>query len=192
MEREFRVAVITPYYKARPEWLLQCHESVRGQTYPCTHILVADGTPDPSVEQWNAQHIVIGNNLADYGDTPRAIGSMSAMGQGFDAITYLDADNWYLPDHIATLVELHRSTAATICTAERTLHRLDGSVLGDCTECDGERFADTSCIMLIGPAREISLAWACIAPGLHPIDDRVRWALIKKRAYPRAHTGRRI
>src|SRR3990172_6396080 len=100
LEGPMRVAVITPYYKAREDWLTRCHESVRAQTHPATHILVADGTPESYVDGWEAQHIVLMKNHGDFGDTPRAVGSVSAIGQGFDAIAYLDADNWYAPEHI--------------------------------------------------------------------------------------------
>ena len=139
-----RVAVITPYHKPQPEWLRQCHESVLSQTHSCVHVLVADGLPVPEPDSWQAQHIILAGNCNDYGDTPRAIGSMSAIGQGFDAIAFLDADNWYLPDHIASLVELHDSTGADVCISHRDLYHLDGTRLGPCDETDGERFADTS------------------------------------------------
>ena len=190
MESKFRVAVITPYFKTRPEWLAQCHESVRSQTHPCVHIMVADGAPEPAVAQWDAQHIVLSKNHNDFGDTPRAVGSMSAIGQGFDAIAYLDPDNWYGQDHIESLVALHVQTKAAVCTSSRNLNRLDGSRLGVCLESDGENFVDTNCLSLMGPARQMGAAWAQIPAGLHPIADRIMWHWIRKGGFPRAHTGR--
>ena len=124
-----RVAVVTPYYRTPDAWLRMCHESVRAQSHTCTHILVADGVAQEIVQNFDCQHIVLSKGHADYGDTPRAIGSMSAIGQGFDAITYLDADNWYEPNHIASLLELHRSTNAEVCTSMRNFHHVNGEQL---------------------------------------------------------------
>ena len=90
-----KVAVITPYHKVPTDWLVQCLESVRSQTYTSTHILVADGIPQDVVDTYGVQHLVLPRCHGDYGDTPRAIGSISAIGQGFDAIAWLDADNWF-------------------------------------------------------------------------------------------------
>jgi len=42
-----RVAVVTPYYKEPEAWLARCLTSVREQTYPVTHLVVADGHPQP-------------------------------------------------------------------------------------------------------------------------------------------------
>src|SRR3989344_8281647 len=105
-----KVAVITPYFNILDEWLLQCHRSVKSQTHPCTHILVADGRAKDIVNSLEAQHILLPVNYRDYGDTPRGVGSILAIGQGFDAIAYLDADNWYYPEHIASMVAAHKES----------------------------------------------------------------------------------
>ena len=129
-----RVAVISPYYETPLDWMRQCHESVLAQTHPCVQILVADGVPVDELDAWNAQHIRLPQHHADYGDTPRAVGSMSAIGQGFEAIAYLDADNWFAPEHIESLVRLHEETGADVCLSSRDLHRIDGSRLGPCRD----------------------------------------------------------
>jgi hypothetical protein len=108
-----RVAVVTPYFREPLDWLRQCHASVRAQTHACTHVMVADGHPQSEVAGWpGLRHIALPTSHGDYGDTPRAIGSIEAIGAGFDAIAYLDADNAYAPDHIESLVELQRRTGA--------------------------------------------------------------------------------
>ena len=145
----FRVAVITPYYQEAEDILRTCYESVQQQSHTCTHYLVADGSPRADVLNWPAEHMVLPRPHRDVGNTPRAIGSLSAMNQGYDAITYLDADNWFYPDHIESMVNLHRQTGAVVCTASRTIHRLDGSLLyADERECDGRKFVDTNCFFL--------------------------------------------
>src|SRR5271166_697694 len=101
-----KVAVVTPYHREPTEWLAQCIAGVAAQTYPCTHILVADGFPRPDLVPPAAQHIQLPRAHADNGNTPRAIGSISAIGEGFDAIAYLDADNWHEPGFIEAMVKL--------------------------------------------------------------------------------------
>jgi glycosyltransferase involved in cell wall biosynthesis len=44
----------------------------------------------------------------DDGNTPWCFGAISARNQGFDAVAYLDSDNWYAPDRIASLADLCR------------------------------------------------------------------------------------
>ena len=183
-----KVAVITPYFNTPLEWLHQCHLSVKAQTYPCTHFIVADGQPHNEVDSWDAQHIKLPVNAADYGDTPRGVGSVVAIGLGFDAIAYLDADNWHAPEHINILLELHKKTRAAVVTAARNLHRLDGTLLGKCFEVDGTRFVDTNCLFLTRAAFDIIPVWWLMPPRFHAIDDRVVWANIMKRNFSRAHS----
>ena len=185
-----KVAVITPYFKTPLEWLYKCHLSIQAQTYPCVHFIVADGQPYDEVDSWDAQHIKLPVNISDYGDTPRGVGSIIAMSQGYDAIAYLDADNWYYPDHIATMVKLQRETGVAVVTSARNLHRLDGSLLGKCIEVDGENFVDTSCLFLTRTAFNNIPVWWSMPPKYHCIDDRVFWANIKSRNLSRIHSGK--
>ena len=99
-----RVAVITPYYKEPLAQLRQCHESVRAQSVPCLHVLVADGHRRRRINHWQAEHVRLPRSHGDIGSTPRLIGSYHAIGLGVDAVAFLDADNWYGPDHIANLL----------------------------------------------------------------------------------------
>jgi len=184
-----KVAVITPYFCEERQLLLTCIDSVREQTYPCTHILVADGEPQPWLTQHSVQHLKLDTNHADYGDTPRGIGSLSAIRQGFDAVAYLDADNWYSSDHITTLVSLHRETGAAVCTSRRNLHRLDGSLLGPCSDVDGEKFTDTNCLMLTKAAFGAVSAWMSIPAEFHCVGDRIMWSHILNHGFSRVHSG---
>jgi len=168
-----KIAVVTPYFNTHPEWLLQCHESVLGQTHPCTHILVADGKPMDLANTLEAQHLCLPVNFADYGDTPRGMGSVMASRQGFDAIAYLDADNWYYPEHIATMVRAHQESGAAVVSASRNLHRLDGSLLGLCNEVDGKSLIDTSCFFLTRAAFALLPVWWNMQAHLHAVGDRV-------------------
>jgi hypothetical protein len=143
------------------------------------------------VNQFAAQHIVLPRAHGDHGDTPRAVGSASAIGQGFDAIAYLDVDNQYHPKHIESLVRLHEETGAPVCTSTRSFHHLDtGRLLGYPARTDGRTFCDTSCLMLFRPALHLALQWALIDPAEHVVGDRVMWERIVGSGVDRAHTGR--
>ncbi len=141
-----KVAVITPYYRESLAWLRQCHESVLAQTHPCRHFMVADGFANEAVAGWDLSHTVLPRAHADYGNTPRAVGALQAHTEGYDAVAFLDADNWFYPEHIAAMVRLHQETGAVVCTATRTLHRLDGSLMFVDRESDGDKHADTNCM----------------------------------------------
>ena len=136
-------------------------------------------------------HLALPRGVADYGDTPRGIGSMYAAGLGFDAIAYLDADNWYLPRHIESLVTLAQQSGAAVLSSRRALHHLeDGRLLAECLMSDGEQFCDTSCMFFTRRAFALLPLWALMDRRLHPIDDRVIWARVMASGLARAHTGR--
>ena len=185
-----KVAVVTPYFNTEADWLMQCHDSVMAQTYPCVHILVADGRPLDMVDALAAQHVRLPVNCADYGDTPRGIGSVLAVSQGFDAIAYLDADNWYYPDHIATMVEMQQQTGTAVISAARNLHRLDGSLLGLCDEVDGRNFVDTSCFFLSRAAFTLLPIWWTMPAHMHAVGDRVFFGNVRHLQLSCTHSQR--
>ena len=188
MPSSLRVAVVTPYYRETPEILRHCHDSVRTQTSPCTHFLIADGHPQEDLANWSAQHIILAQSHGDVGDTPRCIGSLSAMNQGYDAIAYLDADNWYYPHHIETMIDLHRRTGAAVCTATRSIHRLDGSLMYvDTHECDGKNHVDTNCLFLTRTAFRVLPVWAMMPQQLYWYGDRIFWQALLARGLATAH-----
>lgn len=174
-----RIAVVTPYFKEPLEKLTRCHQSVLRQTHPCDHIMVADGFPLDEIDTWKVNHIRLGQNHADYGDTPRIIGTASAATLGYDAIVLLDGDNWFEPDHIESLVKVQTETNAQVVTCPRWLRRQDGSPLDVCTESDGNVFNDTNCYLIMHPVFPIFRAWAFKDPTLGIIGDRVFWEAIK-------------
>ncbi len=184
---ELRVAVVTPYYQETPEILAKCCDSVRRQTHACTHVLVADGHPQPRFATPDALHIVLPAAHQDNGNTARMIGAVSAMNQGFNAIAFLDADNWYEPDHIARMVALHRRTQADVCTAGRMIVREDGSPMFIDWESNGVDFTDTSCLWLTGQALSLVPLWGMMPPKAGPIGDRVFWRAVVNQGVSRAH-----
>jgi hypothetical protein len=184
-----RVAVVTPHLREPGEWFSRCLESVREQTIPCTHFVVDDGG-DACPEGPGVERITLPRPHEDWGDTARAIGAVSAIGRGFDAIAWLDADNWFLPEHIETMLSTHVQTGAAVVTSTRTLHHRDGRVLGPCYECDGRTFVDANCLFLVRAAFSLIAGWYLLDPAHHVIADRVFWNAVVRSGLPHAHTGR--
>jgi|GEM_PF-426651 len=137
----------------------------------------------------SAIHVPLPRNVRDFGDTPRAVGAVYAAGLGYEAILYLDADNWLHPSHVETVLRTQKETGAAIVTTRRALVGMDGAYLAVCAASDGEQFCDTNCLAVFRPAFSILSQWALMAPELHAIDDRVIWRQILDKGFPRAHTG---
>ena len=95
-----RVAVVTPYYKEPRGWIERCIASVAAQTHACDHFLVADGHAQDWIDGAGVRHLRLDRGHGDYGNTPRALGALLAVSEGYDAIAFLDADNWYAPEHV--------------------------------------------------------------------------------------------
>ncbi len=168
-----RIAVVTPYHKEDISILEQCHHSIDAQSIPCTHVMVADGCPSTEVAKWAIEHVVLPRPHNDIGSTPRVVGSFHAIGLKFDGIAFLDADNWYRHDHVASLLELHRRSGASFLTSSRFLCRLDGSIMGRCHMTDGVSFADTSCMLLMRSAFGLISNWCLMPDYTQIISDRV-------------------
>ena len=187
-----RIAVITPYYKEPLDVLMQCHQSVLAQTLQADHFMVADGFPRDEIAAWNVRHVVLPGGHADGGSTPRGIGSILADAQGYDFVAYLDADNWYRPEHLASLLELHRGKGAQVCTSLRTFHAPDGSPLNVTEQAeDLLQHVDTSCFFVHRSAFELFSIWTRMPKRLGPLCDRVFLAAIRKGRFAAASTGQR-
>jgi glycosyltransferase involved in cell wall biosynthesis len=182
-----RIAVITPYYKEADQILEQCHRSVLAQTIACDHFLIADGFPNPIVKGWRAKCFVLPDAHGHGGNWPRVLGSISAFNQGYEAVAFLDADNWYRPDHLERLADLHRRTGAVVCTAGRTMHRLDGSYMFDDDKNDGRKHVDTSCFFLTRPALPVIARWGLMPRELGGICDTIYLNSIRSFKLSHAH-----
>jgi glycosyltransferase involved in cell wall biosynthesis len=176
-----RIAVITPYWKEPLEWLRHCHESVLAQEVPADHFMVADGFPQAEIAGWNVRHAVLPNAHDDGGSTPRGVGSVLADAAGYDFIAYLDADNWYLPGHLASLLELHRTTGAPVCTSFRSFFMPDGTPLPITEQAeDLLEHVDTNCLFLHRVAFDALAVWSRMPKPLGALCDRVMLAGIRK------------
>ncbi len=169
------VAVITPYYNEGPDCLMVCHQSVRQQALPCSHVMVADGKPSSFVDSCLCEHLILPRPHSDKGSTARLIGCYYAIGLNVDCLLFLDADNWYHQSHLETLVGIRRATGAAVVSSARLLCRLDGTVMGRCPLIDPGHFVDTNC-MLIGREAFHLLDRFVLMPAYgHLIGDRIFW-----------------
>ena len=170
-----KICVVTPYFETSEAWIQQAHDSVRGQTIAAQHILVCDGSAPAQLADFKGIHIVLQRNYKDYGNTPRLIGCYQAMALEADAIAFLDADNWYYPDHLEGLLRYAKEHQLDAIASSRMLHRLDGSAMGKCPTVDGRTFIDTNCMLVMKSAFHHMLAWTLMTQDVAAVMDQVVW-----------------
>lgn len=189
MTEPLKVAVVTPYYKEPAAILRRCMESVQAQNHPhVAHYMVADGVPQPeTMAGWpQVRHITLPNGHANFGSTPRGIGALCALADGFDVVCFLDVDNLFLPDHAASLAQVYERARAAgepldAVFASRYLF-LPGHEhlrLVPPGEGKGSAFVDTSCMSLSRSAGFLWGAWCQLPRSLTPICDRAMCKLMQ-------------
>ena len=174
-----RYAIVTPYWNEE-RWLIErCIRSVREQSLPADHILVADGRPEDWIDEESVRHIRLDRNHDDFGNTPRGIGALLAITERYDGIGFLDADNWFEPGHVAACVRGATARGWDYVIARRHLRRPDGSII-DVEDDEVTEHVDTSCFfMLPSSYRMIPYFW--MPPReLSPICDRVFFAALQE------------
>ena len=108
------VTVITPTIGS-PK-LKDAIESVKNQTYKCKHLIVCDGH-QARIDMINLNINPSSNHETTVVETPENTGKTGGNFYGHriyaayphlinsDYILFLDEDNWYEPDHVASLIE---------------------------------------------------------------------------------------
>lgn len=168
-----KVAVVTPYFREDIDILTRCLRSVKGQTVECDHFVVADGFPQDWVDLTQVKHIKLDRSHNNFGNTPRCIGAMLAASRDYDAITFLDADNWYDRDHVETCCR-----AAAIApnldfiAARRRFMRVDQSIL-PWPEEPTDQLIDTNCFFLLKSSFHMIPLWGLTPTPLTMYCDRV-------------------
>jgi hypothetical protein len=175
-----KICVVTPYFQTPLDWVSQAHRSVRAQTIPAWHILICDGSEPAQIPSFHGTHILLGRNYQDYGNTPRLIGCYNAITQGADAIAFLDADNWFQPDHLEALRDYALANNFDACSSGRSLNRLDGSFLARCTVVNGHPYIDTSCLLVMRSAFQHLIAWVLSAQEVAAVSDQQVWRHMHK------------
>lgn len=170
------ICVVTPYHRESLAVLWRCHASVIGQRVEArvVHIMVADGNPAASIDGWALRHLRLTRNNGDYGNTPRAIGGVVAASLGASFIAYLDADNWFLPDHLAIMLAACRQSRAAVVCSQRLFFSPDEEPLGieEIAE-NALSHVDTSCYFLHRSAFALNAVWSRMPRQLGGIGDRV-------------------
>ncbi len=175
-----KICVVTPYFETEESWIRQGHASVHGQTVPAHHILVCDGSAPVQIEAFQGTHILLQRNYKDYGNTPRLIGCYNAIDQGAEAIAFLDADNWFQPDHLEGLSRFAQDNRLDACSSARTLHRPDGSFMAKCPTVNGRPYIDTSCLLVMKPAFHHLIAWVLYGQDVAAVMDQHVWGHMKR------------
>ena len=174
-----KICVVTPYFQENLAWLVQAHESVKAQTIEARHILVCDGATPAGIPDFLGTHIILERNYRDYGNTPRLIGCYNAIMQEADAIAFLDADNWYYPDHLEYLCNVAVATQLDAAASARMLHRLDGSPMMKCPTVNGHSYIDTSCLIVFRPAFRHLIAWVLQSQNKAAETDQFLWGILR-------------
>jgi hypothetical protein len=180
-----RYVFVTPYYKESRECLERCIASVKRLTKPADHILVADGFPQHWIDHANIRHLRLDREHRDYGNTPRGIGSLMAVAEGYDGIGLLDADCWLEPDHLEHCLERAERVGLESCgfvAALRTLRRLDESVI-DVPDHPVAVHVDTSCLLLLPPSFGALAVWILMPREVSAVCDRVFYLALRSRNF---------
>jgi hypothetical protein len=181
--RKRRYIFITPYYKESRECLERCIVSVKYQTTPADHMLIADGFPQDWIDQTNVRHLRLDRAHRDYGNTPRGLGGLMAVAEGYDAIGFLDADCWLEADHLEHCLEKAERVGFERCgfvAASRSLRRLDGSVI-DVPDEPLATHVDTNCLLLLAPSFDAVPVWILVPREVSVVCDRVFYLALRAR-----------
>jgi len=182
-----KIAVITPYRNEDAGILTRCHKSVLNQTYTnFVHVMVADGNPHPMINKWlDNEHIILPQAHDDAGATPRAIAAISAFSRGYDAVSFLDADNTYQLNHLETMVSTIGQN--DVVSATRNICSTQGNFLyTDVIESDGNLFCDTNCLFLKKSTIHLMTHWVT-DPSFKLWSDRQFWSSIINSNCKRVH-----
>jgi len=169
-----RVAVVTPYYKEPDDELRRVMASVAGQSHACHHIMVSDGFPNDLARQPGVTHIELDAAHGDNGNTPRYVGALVALARGYDAVAFLDADNWFEPKHIERLVARQHESGAGAVFSLRNVFLPDGTkVPVEKGEDVTRAHVDTSCMLITRDCEYALHLWGQMPQEWGPACDRV-------------------
>lgn len=186
------VAVITPYYDEKDEQLRRVMESVRAQRYPhIRHYMVADGHPKAVVaDNPHVRHVPFPVSHRDDGNSPRGLGSISAINHGADIVCYLDADNAYLPDHVESVVDVLADGVTEVAAAYRLVHTPEEPELWMAEDEDLARVhVDVNCYAIHRRAARLTSVWAMVPKAVSIHADRYMLATIRAEGVRMRWTG---
>ena len=176
--------VVTPGYLERKNVLHQNVKSVQQQEryWRLQQLVVWDGITNLEFDEQlaapndTACFLRVRYNHNDYGDYIRRLGTKLAIKQNSTAVTYLDADNYWSPNHWATVNQTRASSQKNIIISGRRLIHENGKATEDFTK----DFFDTNTITLFGDAKKIGLLWGRYPREMSLVGDRIISKYIQK------------
>ena len=176
-----RIAIVTGYYKEEPQLLQRCMRSVRQQTVVADHIMVADGFPQDWIDSMDVRHIRLDRKHGDYGGTPRGVGSLLVIAEDYDAIGFLDADNYLEPNHLELGLQAARGVPdCDFVIAQRYFRRPDQTIL-EIVDEPLDQHVDTNCFLFLPGSYHAVIGFAIIPRQLSAIGDRIFYSALKSR-----------
>ena len=182
MSNRKRYAIVTPYYREDRSLLERCIRSVQAQTVPADHFLIADGFPQDWIDNEAVRHLKLDHNHADYGNTPRTMGALMAVSEGYQGIGFLDADNWFETNHIAGCMAASlRNEACDYVIAQRNLCRPDGSVINVVEDEPISVHVDTNCFFLLPGSYHVIPHFSLVPVEMSQFGDRIFYLSLQAR-----------
>ena len=188
-----RYCVVTPYYKEERALLERCFGSVRRQVPNVDHIVVADGHPQDWIDHLPVRHVKLDRAHGDYGNAARGLGALMAIAEGYDGIAFLDADNWYDDDHLASCLAAAESgqDIATV-VAQRRFCRPDASgIVGTPADAPHSEHVDTNCYLFLRGSFAHLHRWCTIPRGLSAYGDQIFGKILRAANLPTVIVGHR-
>jgi hypothetical protein len=184
-----RYAIITPYHKEDRSLIERCITSVRNQSTPVDHFVIADGFSQAWIDDAGVRHFKLDRDHGDFGNTPRGVGALIAIGEEYIGIGLLDADNWLEHDHIEACLAAARTSPkpCDYVVARRTLRRPNGTAI---PLPDDPRFVDTNCFFFLRGSFSALPYWATMPKSLAPLSDQYFSAMIRRLPYTFATVSR--
>lgn len=181
-----KIAIITPYFKESILQIRRCIDSVKMQTVEVTHFLIADGSPIRDLENAGVRHIILDKNHGDWGNTPRAVAGILAVSEGYEAIGYLDADNWIDSDHVMSCITAANKSIKSVdfvIAKRRWVNDHREFLPYKSPEDLSGRHADTNCIFLMKNCLHLASQWGVIPHPLSQFGDRLFFYLLQTQGY---------
>jgi hypothetical protein len=172
-------AIITAYYKEDRSVLERCVRGVKSQSVFSDHFLVSDGFPQSWLDDSHVRHIKLGKAHKDAGNTPRGLGALLAVSEGYTGIGFLDADNWYDPNHVEECCRASEGldSPVDIVFAKRRMFLANGVLINAPEQID---HVDTRCCWFLPGSFHLLHYWTIMPRGIgEAFGDRIFYNMIK-------------
>lgn len=175
-----RYLVVTPYYKEDRGLLERCINSVKNQTVAIDHLLVADGFPQDWIDAAGVRHVKLDRSHGDYGNTPRGIGAVLAISEGYDGFCFCDADNWLEPNHVALCIHIAEKAGedCDYVVSRRFFRRPDETIIPIGDE-PIEKHVDTNCFFFLPGSYHTLHFFSGMPRELAGVGDRLFYIALK-------------